>query len=64
MGIGETGGYHEDKTKHLILWQVFLLKVSVIIDDQPPEEGKEEPGAEKGNKEEKMDITPLRNKHL
>ena len=39
---------------------MLLFEIAVVIDDQPPEEGKEEPRPKEGDKEEKVDIPPLR----
>ena len=38
--------------------QVVFLQIAVVVDDNVPDDGKEGPGADEGEKEDEVNITP------
>lgn len=43
--------------------QVVFLQIAVVVDDNVPDDGKEGPGANEGEKEDEVNITPPNVEH-
>ena len=48
---------------NLLVREVVGFKVSMVVEDQPPEQGEEEPRTNKSEEEKQVNISPLHIKH-
>ena len=53
----------ETTSTNLLVREMVGFKVSMVIEDQPPEQGEEEPRTNKGKEEKQVNISPFHIKH-